>query len=78
MTTLTVEINKDKDLLALKEFIGQLGLKYEIEENGALLYTDEVKKTLDNRYSDYKAGNVIMISAEESKKRVQALLEKNK
>ena len=74
MTTLTVEINREKDLSALKEFIGQLGLKYEVEENKGLLYTDEVKNTLDSRYADYQGGNITLISAEESKNRAHALL----
>ena len=43
MTTITVEIDKDKDLAALKNFIGGLGLKYEVEENEGLVYSDEIK-----------------------------------
>ena len=73
MTTLTVEIVKDKDLSALKEFIGQLGLTYLIEDNERLFYTDEFKNELDRRYAEYKEGKE-MISAEESQKRIQNLL----
>jgi hypothetical protein len=73
MTTLTVEIDKDKDLSALKEFIGRLGLKYAVEDNDGLLYTDEVKSELDKRYQDYLEG-MEMVSAEESKKKIQILL----
>ena len=73
MTTLTVEINKDQDLSAIKDFIAKLGLNYEVEQNEGLVYTDEVKQTLDKRYADYKAGNVTMVSADESKKQIETL-----
>jgi hypothetical protein len=73
MTTITVEIDKDKDVSALKEFIGRLGLKYHVEDNEALLYTDEIKITLDKRYADYQSGKE-MVSAEESQQKIQALL----
>jgi len=33
MTTITVEIEKDKDLLALQEVLSKMGLKYHVEEN---------------------------------------------
>lgn len=74
MTTLTIEIDKDNDLSALKEFIDQLGLKYEVAENNVLLYTDEMKNMLDKRYADYKEGITEMVSKDESRERVQALL----
>ncbi|MDR3695408.1 hypothetical protein [Mucilaginibacter sp.] len=75
MTTLTIEIDraKDKELSALKEFIGHLGLKYQIEENEGLLYTDELKNELDRRYAEYQQGKE-MVSAEESRKRIKNLL----
>jgi hypothetical protein len=73
MTTITVEINKDRDLSAIKDFIGGLGLKYQIEENDGLLYNDEVKNMLDKRYNDYQEG-MEMVSAEESQKKIKDLL----
>ncbi|TKB97703.1 hypothetical protein [Pedobacter cryophilus] len=33
MTTITVEVDKEKDLPALKALFSRLGLKYKIEEN---------------------------------------------
>ena len=74
MTTITVEIGEDKDLSALKDFIGQLGLKYQVEEREGILFTDEVKSMLDKRYHDYQEGIVEMVSAEESQKKIQELL----
>ena len=74
MTTITVEIEADKDLSALKEFINQLGLKYQVEEENALIFTEELKNLLDNRQQNYLAGNVSILSADESQNRVQNLL----
>jgi predicted transcriptional regulator len=33
MTTLTVEIDKERDLPALQEVLGRMGLKFQLEEN---------------------------------------------
>ena len=74
MTTLTVEIGKDKDLSALKEFADRLGLKYQVEEREGMLYTDEVKNMLDKRYHDYREGIVELIRAGESQKKIHDLL----
>ena len=45
MTTITVEINKDKDLSDLKQFIDRMGLKYQVDEDEEPVYTEELKKT---------------------------------
>ena len=73
MTTITVEIDKKEDLSNLTEYINRLGLKYEVDENAGLLYTDDVKKTLDERYEEYKNG-IGLISQQESKRKIQELL----
>lgn len=39
-----------------------------------LVYTDELKAELDQRYDTYKAGKTKMITSAESKKRIQTLL----
>jgi hypothetical protein len=74
MTTITVEIDKDQDLSAVKDFVAELGLKYQIEENETLLYTKEIKDELDKRYDDYQKGKVELVSSEESQSKIQALL----
>ena len=74
MTTFTVEIDKDKDLSALKEIAGKLGLKYQVDEREGLLYTDDLKNMLDKRYQECKDGAVELIDAKESQKRIQDLL----
>lgn len=74
MATITVEVNKDKDLSAVKEFIARLGLKYHVKDSEGLLYTDEIKSMLDNRYNDYLQGKVDLIDGEESRERIQGLL----
>jgi hypothetical protein len=74
MTTITVEIDKDKDVSAVKKFIGQLGLKYQINTDKGFEYTNEIKSVLDTRYASYLKGKVELVSAEESQKRIQELL----
>lgn len=44
----------------------------DIEEE--LVYTDELRATLDGRYDAYKAGKTKMIPSGESKKKTQTLL----
>lgn len=51
-------------------------LQEEIEEN-SLEYTLTLKKELDNRYANYKSGKTEMLTAKESKNRVQQLLKTN-
>jgi len=75
MTTFTVEIDKDKDLSALKEIAGKLGLKYHVDERDGLLYTDDLKHMLDKRYQEFKDGAVELIDAKKSQKRIWDLLE---
>ncbi|CAN5503102.1 hypothetical protein BH09BAC6_BH09BAC6_22640 [soil metagenome] len=74
MTTLTVEIDKDKDLSALKDFISGLGLKYQVENTDSVVYTNELINMLDSRYNDYQQGKVELVSPTESKNRIQELL----
>ena len=37
-------------------------------------YSDELKAELDRRYADYKSGKAEIITAEESKRRVEQIL----
>jgi hypothetical protein len=74
MTTITVEIEKDKDMSAVKEFIGRLGLRYQINTDKGLEYTNEIKSVLDTRSAGYLEGKVDLVGAEESQKRIQELL----
>lgn len=45
----------------------------EIEEE-EMEYTPELKKELDSRFADYKSGKAKMVTATESKKRIQKVL----
>jgi hypothetical protein len=74
MTTFTVEIDKAKDLSALKEFVDRLGLSYQVEERAGVLYTEDLKNMLDRRYQDYQEGKVELVSADESRKKIEELL----
>ena len=77
MTTFTVEIDKDKDLSALKEFADRLGLNYQVEEREGMLYSEDVKNMLDRRYLEYQEGKVKLVSEDESRKKIQELLAAN-
>jgi hypothetical protein len=74
MTTFTVEIDKAKDLSVLKEFVDRLGLSYQVEERAGVLYTEDLKNMLDRRYQDYQEGKVELVSADESRKKIEELL----
>ncbi len=63
-----LEIAEDKKVKAIYTMMEE-----EIKES-AVEYTDEFKAELDRRYADYKTGKAKMITAEESKKRIQAIL----
>jgi hypothetical protein len=39
-------------------------------------YSDEVKKSLEEQYTSYKNGTARMVSASESKKRINKILSK--
>ncbi len=63
-----LEIADDKKVKAIYAI-----MENDIEES-AMEYSDEIKKELDHRYADYKSGKAKMITASESRKRVQKIL----
>jgi len=63
-----LEVADDKKIKAIYAI-----MENEIEES-AVEYSDEFKKELDRRYAEYKTGKAKMITAEESKKRIQKIL----
>jgi putative addiction module component (TIGR02574 family) len=63
-----LEVADDKKVKAM-----YVMMEEDIEES-AVEYTDEFKKELDRRYADYKSGKAKMITAAESKKRIQKIL----
>lgn len=48
-------------------------LEEDIKES-AVEYTNELKQELDKRYADYKSGKVKMVTAAESKSRIEKAL----
>jgi hypothetical protein len=64
MTTITVKIDKENDLSAMKELIDRLGLQYQADDAGDGLYTNEFKNLLDQRYEDYLNGKAEIVSEE--------------
>ena len=63
-----LEIADDRKINALYTIIEK-----DIQEN-EFEYPDDLKAKLDKRYSEYKNGSAEMITAAESKKRIQKIL----
>ena len=63
-----LEVADDKKIKAIYAII-----ENDIAES-ALEYSNEIKKELDMRYGSYKSGKAKIITADESKKRVQKIL----
>ena len=57
-----------------KKIKGLYALLEDDIEQEELEFSDELKTELDKRYAGYKSGTVKMITAGESKKRVQKIL----
>lgn len=76
MTTLAIrqqlhnylEIAEDKKIKAIYTMMEE-----EIKES-AVEYTDEFKAELDTRNAEYKSGKAKIVTAAESKKRIQKIL----
>jgi len=67
-----LEIAGDKKVKAIYAI-----MKNEIEQS-AMEYTNDIKMELDNRYNGYKNGKTKIITAEESRKRIQKKLKEIK
>jgi hypothetical protein len=76
MTTATIrqklhnylEVADDKKVRAIYTM-----METEVESE-MITFTDELKSTLDQRFSDVKNGNVELVSEEESKQRIYDIL----
>jgi hypothetical protein len=78
MTTLTVDIENDKDLPVLKEILTRFGLNYKVS-NAPALNKDEDKlyKKLKKSFTeikDWEAGNSKLQDAREAIKEIEAEL----
>ena len=58
MTTLTVEIDKTKDLPALQALLDRLGLKYIVNDNEWLDLSDSEVKGIEAGLEDFEAGRL--------------------
>ena len=67
-----LEVADDKKVKAIYTM-----MEDEIKEAN-IAYSDELKAELDKRYASYKSGKSKIISAKESKKRINNLLNKQK
>ncbi|GAB3417325.1 hypothetical protein [Niabella aquatica] len=67
-----LEIADDKKLKAIYVMVED-----EIKES-SFEYTSELKKELDARYASYKKGSTNLVTAAESKRRIDKLLSKAK
>jgi hypothetical protein len=63
-----LEVAEDKKIKAIYTMMEE-----EIKES-VVEYTDEFKTELDQRTADYKSGKAKMVTAGESKKRIQKIL----
>lgn len=78
MTTLTVNIENDKDLPVLKEILNRFGLKYkvdnqsELSKDGEILY-GRFKKTFEE-IKDFEAGKVALKPAKQALAEIEAEL----
>ncbi len=63
-----LEVADDKKVKAIYAI-----MENDIEES-AVEYSDEFKAELDKRYADYKSGKSKVITAKESKRRIQSIL----
>ena len=67
-----LEVADDKKVKAIYTM-----MEDEIKEVNSA-YSDELKAELDKRYASYKSGKTRMVSAAESKKRINKILNKQK
>ena len=78
MTTLTVDIDNEKDLPVIKEFLTRFGLNYKVSE-GPLLNKSEdklykkLKKSIAE-IKDWEAGKINLQDAKEAVKEIEAEL----
>ncbi len=63
-----LEVANDKKVKAIYAI-----MENEIEES-SVEYTDDFKVELDRRYSDYKNGKSKIVTAQESKRRIQRIV----
>lgn len=63
-----LEVANDKKVKAIYTMMESEIKEYEFE------YTDEFKTELDRRYAEYKNGTSRIVTAAESKKRIQKIL----
>jgi hypothetical protein len=78
MTTLTVDIENDKDLPVLKEILSRFGLNYKV--NGEPVFNkdgDKLYKKLKKSFTeikDWEAGKIKLQDAKEAVKEIEAEL----
>jgi hypothetical protein len=79
MTTLTVDIENEKDLPVLKEILNRFGLNYKVKNSPEL---DEAEKKLYKKLKksfieikDWEAGNIKLQDAREAIKEIDAELD---
>ncbi len=63
-----LEVANEKKIKAIYTMMEQ-----DVEES-LVAYSDDLKKELDQRLSDYKNGNVEMITAKQSKERISKIM----
>jgi hypothetical protein len=76
MTTLTVDIENEKDLPVLKEILTKFGLNYKVSKGPVLNKDgDKLYKKLKKSFTeikDWEAGNIKLQDAKEAIKEIEA------
>ena len=78
MTTLTVDIENDKDLPVLKEILTRFGLNYKIQPQPVNRQEDKLYKKLKKSLSeirDWEAGKTTLQDAKDAIKEIEAELD---
>jgi len=78
MTTLTVNIDNDKDLPVIKEILTRFGLNYKVDKGAALNREEEkLSKKLKKSFAeikDWEAGKTTLQDAKEAISEIEAEL----
>ncbi len=75
MTTFTVDIKKEEDIISLKNYLFEKGLDFQIQdEYEGFIPEDKLKNMLKERKEEYLKSDRTMITPEESRAEIDKIL----